>query len=91
MVRQRPLSRNAIRARLMERGLTLAKVARDAGLHESACRAALYRPTCPAGEAALANALGMTVWTLFPDRFDDNGIRLTDLELTPLKKTGAAA
>jgi len=74
----------------MEKGLTLASVARKAGLSESACRMALYKPTVPSGEIALAKSLGMSVYTLFPDRFDDDGRRLPDLKKTPLKEGTAA-
>ena len=92
MVRQRKLSRNEIRARLLRKGLTLSSVARRAGLSESACRMALYGPNCPAGEVALGRALKLPPAYLFPDRFDQSGSRLKNIpKATPKRKEENAA
>lgn len=67
--RTRPVSdRHEIRARIYRKGKTLTEVALDAGLSESACRAALIRPL-PSGEAAIAEFLDTTVQELWPERY----------------------
>lgn len=60
--------RHEIMAEVRRRGSNLRKLALDAGLSESACRKALGTPL-PAGEAAIADFLGVTVHELWPDRY----------------------
>ncbi len=57
-----------IKIELLRRGLTLTRVALDAGLSSSACRIALVK-SCPAGERALADALNVKVEDIFPERY----------------------
>jgi len=57
-----------IKAELARRGHTLTGLALDNGLHESACRRALWG-TCQPGAMAIANALGVTVQELWPGRY----------------------
>lgn len=67
--RSRPVSdRHDIKAMVYRRGGTLRSIAVAAGLSESVCRAALLRPS-PAGEAAIAEFLDMTVHELWPERY----------------------
>lgn len=65
--------RHAIRAAVYRRGLTLVGIARAAGLESSSCSVALCRRH-RAGEAALAEALGVEPSTLWPDRYPDSGV-----------------
>lgn len=81
MIRQRRLSRNAIRARLMEQGLNLASLARREGLSSSACRVALHGPSSPAGEQAIAKALGIPAMQIWPERYEASGERKSTSEI----------
>ncbi len=66
--RARVWDRHAIMAEVRRRGSNLRKVALAAELSESTCRKALCEPQ-PAGEAAIADFLGVTVHELWPDRY----------------------
>ncbi|MBI1407333.1 MAG: transcriptional regulator [Caulobacter sp.] len=58
------------------RGKTLSQLALDAGLTESACRAALTR-CVPKADKAIARFLGVSLHSLWPDRYDDEGGRIS--------------
>lgn len=60
--------RHAIKAEVHRRGYSLTRVAREAGLDASTCRAALIRPQ-PAGELALSRFLGVALIELWPQRY----------------------
>lgn len=67
----RPLAiwdRHSIKAEVHRRGLTLTGIARDAGLHDSACRKALFGLDRK-GADAIATALSIPFDTLFPTGF----------------------
>ncbi len=66
--RPRVWDRHDIMAEIRRRGSSLRAVSLDAGLSESTCRKALAVPL-PAGEAAIAAFLGVTVQELWPDRY----------------------
>lgn len=80
--------RHAIMAEVRRRGSNLRQVALAAGLSESTCRQAL-RVSIPAGEAAIAEFLNVTVQELWPSRYptlpaprrenDTNGAREASL------------
>ncbi|PHY20779.1 helix-turn-helix domain-containing protein [Caulobacter sp. BP25] len=63
-----------IRAEVSKRGKTLAGLARDAGLDESACRVALIRPL-PKAELAISRFLGVSLHELWPLRWSPDGLR----------------
>lgn len=60
--------RHAIMAEVRRRGSNLRRISLAAGLSESTCRKALSGPQ-PAGEAAIAEFLNVTVQELWPDRY----------------------
>jgi lambda repressor-like predicted transcriptional regulator len=60
--------RAAIKRALLEKGLTLTGIARDAGLYDSACRAGMIGASRPGAEA-IARALGVKFRELFPDQY----------------------
>ncbi len=64
-----------IKAMIRMRGMTLSKLATDAGLHESACRAALIRSQ-PEAEKVISKFLGKPLHELWPDRWDEDGGRV---------------
>jgi Ner family transcriptional regulator len=66
---------HSIRAEVHRRGKTLSKIALEAGLTESICRAALARPQ-PQGENAISAYLGISLHDLWPDRYDAEGGRI---------------
>ena len=63
-----PWDRHAINAEIRRRGMTLTGIARDAGLHESACRQGIIGVSRPGAEA-IAAALGIPFRELFPDSY----------------------
>lgn len=63
-----------IRAEIAMRGMTLTRLATEAGLDESACRVALIRPLLSA-EKAISRFLGVPLHQLWPDRWDAEGRR----------------
>lgn len=65
-----------IKAAVRKQGKTLTRLALDAGLAESTCRNALYRPT-PSGNRAIAAFLGLSVHDLWPQWYAADGSRLT--------------
>lgn len=64
---ERRWDRHAIAAEIKRRGSSLRKISLAAGLSESTCRGALYRPL-PSGEEAISGFLGIPVHVLWPDR-----------------------
>lgn len=65
-----------VKAAVRKRGKSLTEIARDAGLHDSTCRAALLRPI-PAGNAAIAKFIDRSLNQLWPEWYDAQGNRLT--------------
>jgi Ner family transcriptional regulator len=63
-----------IKAAIRMQGATLSKLARDAGLEESACRQALRRPT-PSGEQVISAFLNVPLNQLWPERYAPDGRR----------------
>lgn len=63
-----------VKAAVRKLGKSLTDVARDAGLHDSTCRAALLRPV-PAGNKAIAKFLDRDLDQLWPEWFDAQGDR----------------
>ena len=68
--------RHAIKAEIHRRGTTLSALALANGLGESSCRVALVR-SCPSADRVIARFLGISLHVLWPDRYDENGGRLT--------------
>lgn len=60
--------RHAIRAAVHRGGKSLTRLARDAGVFESACREALVRP-CTTGERLIAEFLHVPLHELWPERY----------------------
>lgn len=63
-----------IKAAVRKQGVTLTRLARDNGLPEHACRAALYRPHFRA-ELVIAEFLGLSPRQIWPGRFLPDGAR----------------
>ncbi len=78
--------RHAIMAEVRRRGSNLRQVALDAGLSESACRKALS-VSIPAGEAAIAEFLNVTVQELWPDRYPSLRVSRPEDATKPLGKS----
>ena len=57
------------------RGLSLRRVAIDAGYHPQTLRGAFFLPTLPQ-ERVIAGALDLAVEELFPERYDEEGNRI---------------
>lgn len=64
-----------VQAELRKAGISFAAIARDIGVDRRAPSQAMFLPNMRV-EQALADALGLTVEALFPERFDDDGRRL---------------
>lgn len=64
-----PHDHRAIPAMLGRRGTNMSRVAREAGLYESACRNALISRGYPEAEEAIARAVGYPVEVLWPERY----------------------
>lgn len=62
-------------AELRKAGSSFAAIARDIGVDRRGVSNAMYLPNMRV-EQALADALGLTVEVLFPERFDEGGRRL---------------
>ncbi|MCA1972086.1 MAG: helix-turn-helix domain-containing protein [Caenispirillum sp.] len=61
-----------IRADVHKAGMTLSRLALDAGLPEAACRVALTRPYYHA-EQAIARCLGRSAAEIWPERYTTTG------------------
>lgn len=79
------LDRHAIIAEIHRRGSSLRKLALAAGLEPSACRVALHRRH-RAGERVIADELGISPATLWPDRYPSSSLG----EPTPTKARSAS-
>jgi lambda repressor-like predicted transcriptional regulator len=64
-----------LQGELKWRGTSLAAIAAAKGWHRSAVYRALYQPSLPQ-EQAIAEALGVELRELFPERYDRKGRRL---------------
>lgn len=62
-----------IKAALAKRGITLARIAFDAGLDDSSSLSACLKRPMPANEKRIAAALGLNPSTIWPTRYDDVG------------------
>lgn len=69
--------RHEIMAEVRRRGSNLRRISLAAGLSESTCRKALQEPQ-PAGEAVIADFLGVTVQELWPDRYPSPSVSRGD-------------
>lgn len=74
-LRDPALRRAWVNYALATRGLSLAEIARRLGVHRTCPGEALHKPY-PKMERALADAVGMTVHELFPERFHSDGSRI---------------
>ena len=79
------MDRHAIIAEIHRRGSSLRKLALAAGLEPSACRVALHRRH-RAGERVIADELGISPATLWPDRYPSS----SQGEPTPTKAGSAS-
>lgn len=61
--------------RMQRRGMNLAQLARDEGLHPHACAHAIKRPHYP-GEQAIATLLSVPPFEIWPSRHDPDGTRI---------------
>lgn len=61
--------------RMERRGMNLARLAIDHGLHSHACAHAITRPHYH-GELAIAELLGVSPAEIWPNRHDTNGTRI---------------
>ena len=64
-----------IYASIRKKGGTYASIARMYGMDRSTPRSATVRP-CYAGEQAIADFIGVPAKTIWPDRYDENGLPL---------------
>lgn len=65
-----------VKAKVRKTGISLAKLARNNKLSDSAVRKALYEPI-PRGNAVIAKHLGKKLHELWPEWFDGNGYRIS--------------
>ncbi|WP_453971767.1 helix-turn-helix domain-containing protein [Amorphus sp. MBR-141] len=70
---ERPLDQHDIRAAIHRKGKTLTGIALAHGLAESSCRVALIRRH-PAGERVIADELGVSPASLWPDRYPSSSL-----------------
>lgn len=85
--RARPVrDRFDIKAMVHRKGKSLRDLALESGLSESACRVALIRPL-PAGEAAIADFLGLTLQDLWPDRYPSLPTSRSEHATTSMRET----
>lgn len=63
-----------IKSAIYEKGISQARLARDAGLSEGAVRFAMVR-SVPAAERAVAKLLGVPVQQIWPSRYFPDGRR----------------
>ncbi len=65
-----------VKRALAKKGKTLTSIAIEAGKSEAICRVAFQRPS-PEGEAIILKATGFCGHSLWPDRYDKQGKRLS--------------
>lgn len=70
-----------VKAKVRKTGVSLAQLARDNELSDSAVRKALYEPI-PRGNAAIADYLHMALHDLWPEWFDKDGNRISGPKTT---------
>lgn len=68
-------------------GLSLRRLSESHELHHSTLQQALHR-SYPKAEKIIAEAIGVPVQTLWPDRFDQNGARLDNRKKSQAKTGG---
>lgn len=61
-----------IKAAVRVKGMTLTKLAKDAGLPEGTCRISLIRPHVE-GDQVIASFLNVPLGELWPSRYDEDG------------------
>lgn len=71
-----------IKSAVWKRGTTLSRLAKDNGLSESACRAALIRPQ-PEADRVISKFLGIALHILWPDRYDEDGAQVRHVRDDP--------
>ena len=64
--------RDKIRTAILERGMSQARLAREAGYSEGAVRSAIIRPL-PSAERIIADFLGVPVQEIWPSRYFPDG------------------
>lgn len=62
-----------VKAALERRNLSLADIARQLGISRNAVRNALYPLRSERVEKAIAEALDLPLWVVFPDRYPPSG------------------
>jgi Ner family transcriptional regulator len=77
-----------IKSAVWKRGTTLSRLATDNGLSESACRAALIRPQ-PEADRVISKFLGVSLHSLWPDRYDEEGGQIRHVRDEPTQDRGA--
>ena len=75
MSRKARWDKHAIKAEIHRRGATLRSLETDFGLETNTCAVALDRPF-PKAERAIAAFLGLRLHDLWPDRYDDEDMRI---------------
>lgn len=68
-----------IKCMILRKGMTLKSLSLKAGLSSRACSKALTAPF-PAAEEAIAEFLGIPARQLWPNRFNTDGSRLTNIK-----------
>lgn len=67
-----------IKAELRRRGWNLAKLSRESGVPHSTLKMSFFAKASPKGDFVIAEALGVHVHDLWPDRYDSSGRRIID-------------
>ncbi|MEQ1696988.1 MAG: helix-turn-helix domain-containing protein [Hyphomicrobiaceae bacterium] len=82
--------RYAIAAEIKRRGETLSNLAVRAGLHPSSVRTSLNRQRAiVTADIAISEFIGVPLHTLWPDRYDDKGNRLTKIRTIAKRRRAA--
>lgn len=79
-----------VKFKLAEAGLTLADVARRAGMTPAACHQVARLPL-PRAQGAIAGALGLKPWEIWPTRYDSRGRPIRRKVWMSSQKTDQAA
>lgn len=77
--------REDIKGAVRKRGANLNELSRRAGLEPSAVRKALHKGH-RLGEAVIAAFLGVPAAELWPERYDERGVRREPLDLRRLRR-----
>ncbi|WP_395815268.1 helix-turn-helix domain-containing protein [Devosia sp.] len=78
-----------MKASIQRRGATLAAIGRAARLSEATCRGALRYPI-PAGNKAIAAFLDKTVHELWPEWYDEDGMRRPEVSSATLRRPASS-